>query len=62
MEAAERLVAFPAREVRPDPAIRAAAAELMQREAWAAAIEEGRWPEQVRPYTSNRQHVLRKVV
>ena len=27
---------------------------------WAAAVEQGRWPEQVRPYTRNRQHVLRK--
>jgi hypothetical protein len=36
--------------------------EVLLSEAWAAAIEEGRWPEQVRPYTSNRQHVLRKVV
>ncbi len=28
---------------------------------WGAAVEAGRWPEQVRPYTSNRRHVLRKV-
>ena len=27
---------------------------------WAAAVEEGRWAEQVRPYTRNRRHVLRK--
>ena len=30
--------------------------------AWAAAVELGRWPTQVRPYTSNRRHTLRKLV
>ncbi len=29
---------------------------------WAAAIESGRWPEEVRPFTKNRRHVLRKVL
>ncbi len=29
---------------------------------WAEAVETGRWPEQVRPYTRNRRHVLRKVI
>ncbi len=29
---------------------------------WAALVEEGRWPEQVRPFTKNRRHVLRKVM
>ncbi len=29
---------------------------------WADAIEQGRWPEQVRPYTSNRRHTLQKVM
>ena len=26
--------------------------------AWGEAVERGRWPEQVRPYTKNRRHVL----
>jgi hypothetical protein len=26
--------------------------------AWAKAVEEGRWPAQVRPFTSNRRHVI----
>ena len=26
--------------------------------AWAAAVEKGRWPAQVRPHTRNRRHVL----
>jgi hypothetical protein len=28
---------------------------------WAAAVEFGRWPAQVRPYTTNRRHTLHKV-
>jgi len=28
---------------------------------WAAAVEAGRWPTAVRPYTRNRQHALYKV-
>lgn len=30
--------------------------------AWAEAAELGRWPTEVRPYTTNRHHVLRKVL
>jgi hypothetical protein len=26
--------------------------------AWAKAVEQGRWPAQVRPYTKNRRHTL----
>ena len=26
--------------------------------AWAAAVEKGRWPAHVRPYTTNRRHFL----
>ncbi len=29
--------------------------------AWAEAVEAGRWGAEVRPFTSNRHHVLRKV-
>jgi hypothetical protein len=28
---------------------------------WADAVEEGRWPTQVRPFTHNRRHALYKV-
>lgn len=28
---------------------------------WASAVEAGRWPKEVRPYTRNRQHALFKV-
>ncbi len=34
--------------------------EVLVSDAWAEAVEAGRWPEEVRPYTSNRRHVLRR--
>jgi hypothetical protein len=30
--------------------------------AWDNAIEQGRWPSQVRPYTKNRRHLLLKIM
>ena len=36
--------------------------EVLLSDAWAEAIEDGRWPGEVRPHTSNRQHALRKVI
>lgn len=32
--------------------------EVLASDAWADAVERGRWPAQVRPYTRNRRHVL----
>ena len=29
---------------------------------WAEAGERGRWPGEVRPFTTNRRHILRRVV
>jgi len=37
-------------------------AEVLTSPAWAAAVEQGRWPGLVRPYTRNRRHTLRKVM
>ncbi|MGH6884765.1 MAG: hypothetical protein ACREGK_01665 [Geminicoccales bacterium] len=37
-------------------------AEVLTSEAWAKAVEAGRWPAQVRPHTRNRRHVLRKLM
>ena len=37
-------------------------AEVLTSDAWAKAVEAGRWPSQVRPYTRNRRHVLRKLM
>lgn len=36
-------------------------AEVLTSPAWAAAVEKGRWPAQVRPHTRNRRHTLRKL-
>ena len=36
-------------------------AEVLTSSAWAKAVEVGRWPAQVRPYTRNRRHTLKKV-
>jgi hypothetical protein len=36
--------------------------EVLTSAAWAEAVELGRWPKEVRPYTRNRHHVVRKVV
>lgn len=36
--------------------------EVLTSEAWAAAVEAGRWPAEVRPYTHNRRLSLRKLV
>ncbi|MCX5736647.1 MAG: hypothetical protein NTW68_20430 [candidate division NC10 bacterium] len=32
--------------------------EVLVSEAWGKAVDQGRWPGQVRPYTKNRRHVL----
>ena len=31
---------------------------VLTSDAWAKAVEEGRWAEHVRPYTTNRRHVI----
>jgi hypothetical protein len=36
-------------------------AEVLTSEAWAKAVDAGRWPTHVRPYTRNRRHVLKKM-
>ena len=37
-------------------------AEVAASAAWTTAVEAGRWPAQVRPYTRNRRHTLRAVM
>jgi hypothetical protein len=34
--------------------------EVLVSEAWARAVDRGRWPDHVRPFTSNRRHTLRR--
>jgi hypothetical protein len=36
-------------------------AEVLVSEGWARAVDAGRWPSEVRPYTRNRRHVLKKI-
>jgi len=36
--------------------------EVLISQAWDKAVETGRWPQQVRPYTKNRRHVLMKLM
>ena len=36
-------------------------AEVLTSSAWAKAVELGRWPKEVRPFTRNRRHVLKKI-
>src|SRR5262245_40667960 len=36
--------------------------EVLNSPSWAMAVEEGRWPSEVRPYTKNRRHILLKLI
>jgi hypothetical protein len=36
--------------------------DVLTSPAWAKAVDAGRWPTHVRPYTRNRQHTLHKVL
>lgn len=36
--------------------------EVLQSDAWANAVEAGRWPDEVRPHTTNRRQVLARVI
>ncbi len=36
--------------------------EVLVSDAWAEAVEKGRWPEQVRPFTRNRRHTMRRII
>jgi hypothetical protein len=34
--------------------------DVLTSPAWARAVDQGRWPDHVRPFTSNRRHTLRR--
>lgn len=36
--------------------------EVLLSKAWQDAVEAGRWAAEVRPYTKNRRHVLRRII
>ena len=35
--------------------------DVLTSSAWSLAVDSGRWPDQVRPYTANRRHTLLKL-
>jgi hypothetical protein len=37
-------------------------ADVLVSEAWAKAVDQGRWTAEVRPYTHNRKHILKKIM
>ena len=36
--------------------------DVLTSDAWAEAVDKGRWADEVRPYTTNRRHVLRQLI
>ncbi|MDX1432051.1 MAG: hypothetical protein R3286_06340 [Gammaproteobacteria bacterium] len=36
--------------------------DVLLSDAWADAIDQGRWATQVRPFTRNRRHTLKRVI
>ena len=36
--------------------------DVLLSKEWAEAGEKGRWPSEVRPFTTNRHHIVRKVI
>ena len=36
--------------------------DVISSDAWMEASEAGRWPEEIRPYTHNRRHTLRRLI
>ena len=36
--------------------------DVLASDSWARAVEAGRWPGEVRPFTTNRRHALVKVI
>lgn len=37
-------------------------ADVLLSEAWAKAVDRGRWPKEIRPHIRSRQHTLKKVM
>ncbi len=37
-------------------------ADVLVSEAWAKAVDQGRWTTEVRPYTRNRRHFLKRIM
>jgi hypothetical protein len=37
-------------------------ADVLLSDAWAKALEQGRWPKEIRPYIRARRHTLKKIM
>jgi hypothetical protein len=37
-------------------------AEVLLSDAWAKAVDQGRWPKEIRPYVRARRHTLKKIM
>ena len=62
MLAGERRTMDPQDEPRYSVIYELESPDVLLSAAWADAGERGRWPTEVRPFTSNRRHILRKVI
>ena len=36
--------------------------EILVSDAWTEAVERGRWSSEVRPFTTNRRHILKRAI
>ena len=62
MLAGEERIMDPGNEPRYSVTYEIDSPDVLLSDAWATAGERGRWPADVRPFTSNRRHILRKVI
>jgi hypothetical protein len=53
---------LPAASPRYTAIYRLESAAVLASAAWTQAVEAGRWPGEVRPFTTNRRHILAKVI
>ena len=62
MLAGERQNMDPGNEPRYSVTYEIESPDVLLSPEWADAGERGRWPGEVRPFTTNRRHILRKVI
>ena len=62
MLAGERRTMDPGGEPRYSVTYEIESPDVLLSAEWAEAGERGRWPHDVRPHTSNRRHILRRVL
>ena len=58
----EELIMDPGNEPRYSVTYEIEGPDVLLSAVWAAAGERGRWPIEVRPFTTNRCQILRKVI